>query len=299
MRKEFAEAIIQNVSRKEHQVFITGDLGYMALEEVRNTFTNRFINAGVAEQNMVSVAAGMAKEGFIPWVYSIAPFVTLRPYEQLRNDVCLHNLPVKLVGNGGGFGYGIMGATHHNPEDIGVMRLLPHLRIYIPFLAKDVSSAVQQILDNGAPSYLRLNLPAKIPVTIPDFQCWRKIQSGNKAIVIGTGPVLANLFEFPELIAHTEIWVLGIFPHEPFPKELLESLQTAKIIITIEEHYGAGGLGECLAKEFLGLSIWPKAFHSLHATPYPSGKYGSQRWHLEENNLAGESLYKKLEPILR
>src|SRR5512132_1728928 len=101
-------------------VFVSGDLGYMALEKVIETYGERFINVGVSEQNMISVAAGLAYEGFIPWVYSIAPFAILRPYEQIRNDVCLHNLPVKIVGNGGGYGYGIMGATHHTLEDIAV-----------------------------------------------------------------------------------------------------------------------------------------------------------------------------------
>jgi transketolase len=125
MRKEFAEAVIQLAQTNDKIVFLTGDLGFMALEGVKDVLGERFINAGVAEQNMASMAASLAYEGFIPIIYSISPFITLRPYEQLRNDICLHNLPVKVVANGGGYGYGIMGATHHNIEDIGSMRLLP------------------------------------------------------------------------------------------------------------------------------------------------------------------------------
>src|SRR5688572_13952774 len=113
MRNEFATAIINNFDSVPNQVFITGDLGYMALEKIQALFNKYFINAGIAEQNMISVAAALAYENFIPWVYSISPFCTLRPYEQIRVDVCLHNLPVKIVGNGGGYGYGIMGVTHH------------------------------------------------------------------------------------------------------------------------------------------------------------------------------------------
>ena len=129
MRVEFVNAVIKHYETIRNQVFLTGDLGFMALETVREKFGKYFINAGVAEQNMISVAAGLAAEGFIPWVYSISPFATLRPYEQLRNDVCHHNLPVKIVGNGGGYGYGIMGATHHTLEDIGAMRLLPGMKV--------------------------------------------------------------------------------------------------------------------------------------------------------------------------
>ena len=110
MRAEFAETMLESADRYPEMIFLTGDLGYMALEKVRERFRDRFINAGVAEQNMVSLAAGLAYGGLKPWVYSIAPFVTLRPYEQIRNDVCLHDLPVKLVGNGGGYGYALWAA---------------------------------------------------------------------------------------------------------------------------------------------------------------------------------------------
>src|SRR5580693_6961510 len=193
MRVEFAQAMIKYFDRHPEMVFITGDLGYMALEKVQEKFGDKFINAGVAEQNMISVAAAMAYEGFVPWVYSISPFVTLRPYEQIRNDACLHNLPVKLVGNGGGFGYGIMGATHHNIEDIGAMRILPNMRVYVPLLAADVDPVVEAMMQNRNPNYLRLNLGAKINYPVSAFAHWRKIREGNKGVVVGTGPVLENI----------------------------------------------------------------------------------------------------------
>src|SRR5580704_12398457 len=142
MRVEFAQSMIKFFDANPNMVFITGDLGYMALEKVQEKFGDKFINAGVAEQNMVTMSAAMAYEGYIPWLYSISPFVTLRPYEQIRNDICLHDLPVKLVGNGGGYGYGIMGATHHNIEDIGALRILPNMQVYVPFTAEDVDVAM-------------------------------------------------------------------------------------------------------------------------------------------------------------
>ena len=135
MRDEFARTMVALSRKRNDLVFITGDVGYLAIEPIAEAYGDRFINAGIAEQNMVSLAAGLAREGHLPWVYSIAPFVAFRPYEQIRTDVCLHRLPVKLVGNGGGYGYGIMGATHHALEDVGAMRVLPHMRIYLPLVS--------------------------------------------------------------------------------------------------------------------------------------------------------------------
>jgi transketolase len=111
MRQQLCDALVSR-SVNPDMVFLTGDLGFMALEPLQQGMQARFINAGVAEQNMVSVAAAMAREGLDPWVYSIAPFCYARPFEQIRNDVAFHNLPVKLIGNGGGYGYGVMGPTH-------------------------------------------------------------------------------------------------------------------------------------------------------------------------------------------
>ena len=134
-------------SRRPEFVFLTGDLGFKALEPLRERLGARFINAGVAEQNMVSVAAGLARSGLRPWVYSIAPFVYARPFEQIRNDVCLHRLPVVLVGNGGGYGYGVMGATHHALEDYGALLCLPHLRAYVPAFDEDLRAMVERLFD--------------------------------------------------------------------------------------------------------------------------------------------------------
>ncbi len=125
MRQAFCRTLLEFSSNQEF-VFLTGDLGFMALESLRESMGRRFINAGVAEQNMIGVAAGLAKSQLRPWAYSIAPFIYARPFEHIRNDVCLHNLPVVLVGNGGGYGYGVMGSTHHALEDYGVLLSLLH-----------------------------------------------------------------------------------------------------------------------------------------------------------------------------
>jgi transketolase len=291
MRSEFAEAILANADLHPEMIFLTGDLGYMALEKVRERLQERFINAGVAEQNMISVAAGLAHEGLKPWVYSIAPFITLRPYEQIRNDVCLHNLPVKLVGNGGGYGYGIMSCTHHTLEDIGAMRILPSMQVYVPFVGSDMSEAVHQMLNDPHPNYLRLNLGAQISQPVPSFSAWRRLTHGNKGVVIGTGPIVENVLNLDSsIVEDLDVWIVSRFPITNIPDELLEKISYVRRVITIEEHYGQCGLRETLAAsllETLGISI---RYQSLFARGYPSGRYGSQRWHQTENNLGGEGL---------
>jgi transketolase len=297
MRNEFAQAIIESKSNNENLVFLTGDLGYMALEVVRDKFQEHFINTGVAEQNMVTMSASLAHEGFIPWCYSISPFVTLRPYEQIRNDVCLHNLPVKIVGNGGGFGYGIMGATHHNIEDIGVMRILPNMKVVIPFNSSDVSDAVNWMVNNPNPNYLRLNLAAKSTLSEP-FAQWRKVKSGNKGVVIGTGPILENIINLPES-EDLEIWLVSIFPVLEIPEELKQRIGEVGKLATIEEHQGQCGMHECLASLILQSGIRIDKFLPLYATGYISGRYGNQQWHQEENGLAGEKLKQQIADFLK
>ena len=297
MRVEFAQSIINAFDKNDNLVFITGDLGYMALEKVQEKFGEKFINAGVAEQNMVTVAAALAHEGFIPWAYSISPFVTLRPYEQIRNDVCLHNLPVKIVGNGGGYGYGIMGATHHNIEDIGAMRILQNMRVYVPFLASDVEQAVEQMIADKSPNYLRLNMGAKINQPVAPFAQWRKIKDGTKGVVVGTGPVVENILN-SDLSDDLEVWVVSVFPITTLPDELISAVNATQKLITIEEHNGECGLRETLSYHLMNQLTSNIKILSLSAAGYPSGKYGDQKFHQAENNLGGEGMLKELNAFL-
>jgi len=301
MRKEFAQAVIDLSSENDKIVFLTGDLGYMALEGVKESLGERFINTGVAEQNMTAMAASLAYEGFLPFIYSISPFVTLRPYEQLRNDICLHNLPVKVIANGGGYGYGIMGSTHHNIEDIGSMRILPNMKIFVPYTKQDVHLAVRQMAADSSPNYLRLNLAAT-QENVPVFSQWRKLKGSldAKAIVIGTGTVMDNLFKLSEdVVNNLEIWLLSKFPLWDIPDPLLNMINKVGNVITLEEHSGQCGLHETFASLLLKQLKRPVQYHTLFASGYPSGRYGSQQWHLEENNLAGKNLENKISEFIK
>ncbi len=301
MRKEFAETVISLAKEDDRIFFLTGDLGFQSLELVKECLGDRFINAGVAEQNMATMAAALAYEGFIPFIYSISPFITLKPYEQIRNDICLHNLPVKIIANGGGYGYGIMGSTHHNIEDIGCMRILPNMKIFVPFTKNDVHGALHQMLNDPSPNYLRLNLAA-VNKNITEFEQWRKIKNAldsPKAIVIGTGPVVDNLFELQtSLLNALEIWLVSTFPIYELPLDLLTAVHSTKNVIIIEEHQGQCGMHETIASILLKKLKTPIEYHNLFAAGYPSGKYGSQRWHQEENNLAGKNLEKKISEFI-
>jgi transketolase len=299
VRAEFAQAMIALHRTRKNLVFLTGDLGYMALEPVAEVLGERFINAGVAEQNAIALAAGLAHEGHLPWVYSTAPFVVLRPYEQIRNDVCLHRLPVKLVGHGGGYGNGIMGATHHCLEDLGAMRVLPNMRIYVPLVAADVAKVVDAMAEDPLPNYLRLNSPAALPDGIPAFAPWRRIKTGRRCVVVGLGTVLGNLYELGGLLDDLDIWAVGQLPLDGLPADLMASIHEKRRVVTLEEHYGAGGLGEALSLALLKHGVALESFVPLHAAGYPSGRYGSQRWHQEESGLAGRGLSAQLEKVLR
>ena len=178
MREIFCNEMIAAFQKKPF-VFLTGDLGFKALEPLQTVMRSHFINVGVAEQNMISVAAGIAKTGLQVFAYSIAPFVYARPFEQIRNDICLHNLPVTLVGNGGGYGYGVMGATHHAIDDYGALLTLQNMNVFVPVFDGDVGVMIEKISALKKPSYLRLGLEQKLEGVDKNYSPWRKILDGQ------------------------------------------------------------------------------------------------------------------------
>ena len=293
MRNAFCAAMVA-LGSSEEILFFTGDLGFMALEPLQAALGPRFINAGVAEQNMVSVAAGAASQGEQCWAYSIAPFMFARPFEQIRNDVCLHDFNVKLVGNGGGYGYGVMGATHHALEDYGVMATLQNMRIDVPAVAADVAPAVARMAAHAHPAYLRLGRCEK-PAgwTPPDYAPWRKLLSGEKGILLMVGPgvggVLSQALSLDEA-ARPEIWVVSELPFGLLPDEFLAGLAAGRKLTVAEEHVAQGGIGQILALELLKIGMRPAGFQTICAQGYRSGRYGSQAFHRLENGLDAASI---------
>ena len=156
MRNAFLDTLYDLAVKDPRIVFITGDLGFRVVEKFMQDIPNQFLNAGVAEQNMTGIAAGMALSGKIAITYSIANFPTLRCLEQIRNDICYHDANVKIVSVGGGFAYGAMSVTHHAMEDLGVMRCIPNLTVVAPGDPVETRAATRAILAHAGPVYLRL-----------------------------------------------------------------------------------------------------------------------------------------------
>ena len=301
MRKAFVDAYMRVWSKKVHSIFLTGDLGFMALEPIKKIMKKRFINAGIAEQNMVSVAAGMAAEGFVPFLYSIAPFITLKNVEQIRNDICFPRLPVTLVGNGGGYGYGIMGSTHHILEDLSIFSSLPHSTSYIPAFDEDLLPQLKHIYKRKKLAYLRLGLAKKNSLKLPLYSAIRHIHSGSEITVFVLGPLVHEVLAIKaideQLFKKLDIWVVSELPFT-LPNNALSSIKKCGKVAVIEEHVKIGGLGSQLGEHLLSLSTFPKKYVHLYAKGYPSGKYGSQQFHLNESGLSATEIVQSLKSIL-
>jgi transketolase len=288
MRNAFCRSLVDAVARPEF-VFLTGDLGFKALEPLRDALGPRFLNLGVAEQNMVGVAAGLARSGLRPWLYSIAPFIYARPFEQIRNDLCLHRLPAVLVGNGGGYGYGVMGATHHAIEDYGSLLCLPHLRAYIPAFDADIPALVERLFEVDHPAYLRLGVSEEpAGVAVPAYAPWRKLTSGRAGVVAVTGPLVGGLWKHCLPLGPAKqpgLWLVSELPVGEIPVEFLAEVRRTGRLLVVEEHVLQGGLGQMLACRLLEAGVAPSWFRVCAARGYPSGRYGSQHFHRRECGL--------------
>ena len=281
MRQELCDALISR-AKNPNMVFLTGDLGFMALEPLKEVMQSRFINAGIAEQNMVSVAAALAHENLEPWVYSIAPFCYARPFEQIRNDVAFHDLPVKIIGNGGGYGYGVMGPTHHAIEDYGILLTLPNLRVFVPAFNEDVVHVIKAAGQLKHPAYLRLGR-GEIAKNYkpPTYAPWRKITEGNGKIVISIGPIAGSLIEKLESLPYDtrpQLWIVSELPlkHNPPPEKLIKALMQTKKLTVIEEHVAHGGLGSSIALYLFEHAIKLDQFDYYYARAHHYKTYGSQ-----------------------
>jgi transketolase len=276
-------------------IFLTGDLGFMALEPLRTMMGERFINAGVAEQNMISVSAAMARQGLQVWAYSIAPFCYARPFEQIRNDITFHQLPVRLIGNGGGYGYGVMGPTHHAIEDYGVLLTLPNLRVYVPAFDEDVSAIVDCASHDTHAAYLRLGRgePPK-GFDVPSYAAWRHLISGKGPPVIVIGPLVGTYIDALNGMAQDRrpnLWALSELPVtlNPPPSSLLDQIRESKELIVAEEHVAQGSAAAQLSMYLMGEGISARLTH-LHARAHHYARYGSQAYLRAQSGLNPENL---------
>ena len=209
MRRAFAEALAELAEGDPRILLLTGDLGYRALDPFFDRFPDRFLNVGVAEQNMVGVATGLAEAGFVPFVYSIATFASMRAYEFIRNGPILHRLPVRIIGVGGGFEYGFAGASHHGLEDIGVMRLQPGLTVLAPADYRQVRTALDKSWNLPGPVYYRLGKDDKtvVPGLEGRFEMGgaELVRDGSDILMVTTGSIAVEAVAAAESLASAGI----------------------------------------------------------------------------------------------
>ena len=303
MRSQLCNALVARVSEKPEMVFLTGDLGFMALEPLREALGPRFMNAGLAEQNMVSVAAGLARQEFEVWIYSIAPFLYARPFEQIRNDIAFHNLPVKLIGNGGGYGYGVMGPTHHAIEDYGVLLTLPHVSVYVPVFDEDIDAVVARAGASDHPTYIRMGRgEPPMGYIVPSYAPWRQLTGGGGPVVIGVGPlagIYVEAFEGLPLENRPNLWAVAELPIEknPMPAELLTQIEKSLGLIVAEEHVRQGGFGSQLALYLAENGVAVRRFGHLYARAHHFDRYGSQTFLRRLSALDAGSMLAMLEGV--
>lgn len=295
MRKQLCEALLVR-AKNPQMLFLTGDLGFMALEPLKEMMGKRFINAGVAEQNMMSVAAGLSQQQFEVWAYSIAPFCYARPFEQIRNDIAFHNLPVKLVGNGGGYGYGVMGPTHHAIEDYGVLLTLPNMAVYVPVFDEDVGDVVSHAGDRNCPVYIRIGRgEAPKNYSVPPYAPWRQLTEGDGAVIIAVGPLAGTYIQASNKLPmhlRPNLWAVSELPlsHNPLPDLLLTQIQRARALIVAEEHVQRGGFASELVLHLAENRIGMPDFYHLYARAHHFERYGSQQFLRAQSRLDAASL---------
>ncbi len=248
MRNTFAKALI-DLARKDKTIFLlTGDLGYSVLEPFVIEFPDRFLNVGVAEQNMTVVASGLAKEGYNVFTYSIGNFPTLICREQIRYDICYHNLNVKIIAVGAGYAYGLLGVSHHTTEDLGMFRAIPNLTVASPSDPLEVTALTKLFVMHQGRCYMRLNktgemhLHESVPHLLENEPL--RILQGKEKLILGTGAIVKDAF----IAAREKGWELWRFPIlSPMgTKWITDDLLRFKEIMTIEEHQLNSGFGSAI-----------------------------------------------------
>lgn len=308
MRAEFARAMVDLADRDARVVLLTGDLGFTVLEPFAERHPERFYNVGVAEQNMVGLATGLAEAGLVPFVYSIATFASLRPYEFIRNGPALHELPVRIVGIGGGLDYGHNGVTHYALEDVGVLRVQPSLTVLAPADPDQALAALAATEDCPTPVYFRLGKEAQpVPGLDGRFALGRAeaIGDGEDVAIVALGTMASEAVEAARMLAArgvtaTVVVVASVSP--PPVQDLVDVLSRVDLALTVEAHYPVGGVGslvcEVVAEHELGCRVVRRGVDRM-----PRGVTGTQRYLYDVFGLSpaqlADSVIEALAPVRR
>lgn len=261
MRNAFADEILKLAGADHRIVILSGDIGNRIFDKFKGMYPERFYNCGVAEANMISMAAGLASCGLRPVCYTIAPFVTTRCLEQIKVDVCYHHMPVIIVGTGSGLSYASLGSTHHSFEDLAIMQVLPGMNVLAPGDSHELRACLRSSLATSSPSYLRIGKKGE-PIVyreVPEFNFgkWREVRTGTDTALLAVGNMLPVALEVAErLEPHGwKISVLSCASVKPLDVAFLANTsQRYSVIATLEEHSTIGGFGSAVASWFASQS---------------------------------------------
>jgi transketolase len=300
VRKAFVQTLIGLAEKDDRILLLTGDLGFMALEPFAEKFPDRFFNVGVAEQNMVGLASGLAREGFIPYVYSIVPFAALRPLEFIRNGPIYHRLPVRIVGIGAGFDYGNNGLTHYGIDDIGTLRCQPGIALISPCDHQQAVTAFQSSWDLPGPVYYRLSKDDKtvVPGLEGKFALGRAevLRPANRVAIVAMGTLAAEAVRIAEALEPRGIscGVAAVASLSPAPtQDLADFLRETQWVVTLENHYVTGGLGS-LAAEIISESGLSCRLLRCGVESTPDGRTGTTETLHRTFGLDADAIVRKI-----
>jgi transketolase len=257
MRNAFADEILQLAANDPRIVMLSGDIGNRLFDRFKARMSNRFYNCGVAEANMISMAAGLASCGLRPICYTITPFVTTRCLEQIKVDVCYHEMPVTIVGTGSGLSYSSLGSTHHSFEDVALLRVLPGINVLAPADAHELRAALRWTFTQEKPAYLRIGKKGEPILTDPALPFagakWQNLRPGNDAVLLACGTILGEVLAAARILEEQNISaaVWNCASVKPLDEAALASLPGVPVF-TFEEHSVAGGFGSAVAEYFSG-----------------------------------------------
>lgn len=285
MRDSFVAVLTEVAARHPELMLLTGDLGFGVLDNYAARFPRQFLNAGVAEQNMSGLAAGLALEGHCVFTYSIGNFPTLRCLEQIRNDICYHGANVKIVCIGGGMSYGPVGFSHHATEDLAILRSLPGMLVLSPCDLWEAAEATRSLVTHRGPAYLRLDKSAA-PVEMrfgESFQpgSIRTVRQGSDVTLAATGGILEEALLAADSLAEQGIFCRVLSVHTIKPLDTHTLVAAAKEtggIVSIEEHAVDGGLGGAIAESLMEAGVFPGFFVRMGLRNTFSSVIGSQRY---------------------
>ena len=302
MRGAFAAELTKIARENLEVVLLSGDIGNTLFDGLKKIDARRFYNCGVAEANMMGVAAGMALSGLRPVVYTITPFTTTRCFEQIRVDVCCHNAPVVIVGTGSGFSYAELGPTHHSLEDMAILRTLPGMRVLAPCDSTELRLALRAALKEDGPVYIRIGKKGEpaIHAVPPDFRIGKGIviRPGTDVGLIAAGTIMAEVVKAAELLGAqgASAEVVSFHSVKPLDRAYLEeACGRLRLLATVEEHGRIGGLGGAVAEWRAARRDAPpqimfgsadEFMHEVGTQRYAREKYGLTASNIAETVLA-------------